>query len=227
ATALGLTLIPTITKTYTEKNQIKLQQQISQTYQMLLYLTLPAAIGLSVLAYSAYGALYGVNDVALGGEILRWYAPTAVLFAIFTASAAILQGINQQKLAVFALLCGVLVKMLLNRPFIEKWEGIGAIAATDIGYIISILFCLYAIKKYARISFQLIMKRTLLIGMLTTVMGIVVWIVKWPFELLLASGYTSDANYFLVVFILIIGVITGGAVYLWMGNRLNLIKIIF
>src|SRR5690606_13627993 len=122
------------------KNKNKLQQQIAQTYQMLLYLTLPAAVGLSVLAYPAYGALYGLNDVALGGEILRWYAPTAVLFALFTASAAILQGINRQKLAVLALLCGVLAKMLLNRPFIEKWEGIGAIAATNIGYLISIVF---------------------------------------------------------------------------------------
>lgn len=226
ATALGLTLIPTITKTYTEKNQIKLQQQISQTYQMLLYLTLPAAVGLSVLAYSAYGALYGLNDVALGGEILRWYAPTAVLFALFTASAAILQGINRQKLAVLSLLCGVLVKMLFNRPFIEKWEGIGAILATNIGYVISIVFCIFVIKKYANISFQLIVKRTLLIGILTAVMGIVVWIVKWPFELLLTSGY-ANANYFLVLLILILGVAAGGIVYLWMGNRLNLIKIIF
>lgn len=227
ATALGLTLIPTITKTYTEKNKSKLQQQISQTYQMLLYLTLPAAIGLSVLAYSAYGALYGLNDVALGGEILRWYAPTAVLFALFTASAAILQGINRQKLAVFALLCGVLAKMLFNRPFIEKWEGIGAIIATNIGYVISIVICIFVIKKYADISFKLIVKRSFLIGILTTIMGIVVWIVKWPFELLLKNGYASDANYFLVLLILIIGVATGGIVYLWMGNRLNLIKIIF
>lgn len=227
ATALGLTLIPTITKTYTTRNRMKLQQQITQTFQILLYLTLPAAVGLAVLAYSAYGALYGTTDIELGGQVLRWYAPTAILFAIFTAVAAILQGINRQKFAVLALLSGVLIKMLLNRPFIAKWEGVGAIIATDVGFLFTIIFCLIVLKKYTHYQFAFIAKRTLLIGIFTTVMGVIVWLVKWPLELLLSSGYTGESSYLLIVIILIIGVAVGGFVYLWLGVRSNLVTRIF
>lgn len=227
ATALGLTLIPTITKTYTERNRVKLQQQITQTFQMLLYLTLPAAVGLAVLAYSVYGTLYGTTDITLGGEILRWYAPTAILFAMFTAVAAILQGINQQKLAVLGLLIGILIKMLLNRPFIAKWEGIGAILATDAGYLFSVIFCLLVIKKYTTFKLTFIAKRTLLIVLFTAIMGIIVWLVKWPIEQLLVNGYSGESSYFVVMLILIIGVTVGGAVYLWLGVRSGLLTRIF
>lgn len=222
ATALGLTLIPTITKTYTERNRVKLQQQITQTFQMLLYLTLPAAVGLAVLAYSVYGTLYGTTDITLGGEILRWYAPTAILFAMFTAVAAILQGINQQKLAVLGLLIGILIKMLLNRSFIAKWGGIGAILATDAGYLFSVIFCLLVIKKYTTFKLTFIAKRTLLIVLFTAIMGIIVWLVKWPIEQLLVNGYSGESSYFVVMLILIIGVTIGGAVYLWLGVRSGL-----
>lgn len=227
ATALGLTLIPTITKTYTERNRVKLQQQITQTFQMLLYLTLPAAVGLAVLAYSVYGTLYGTTDITLGGEILRWYAPTAILFAMFTAVAAILQGINQQKLAVLGLLIGILIKMLLNRSFIAKWGGIGAILATDAGYLFSVIFCLLVIKKYTTFKLTFIAKRTLLIVLFTAIMGIIVWLVKWPIEQLLVNGYSGESSYFVVMLILIIGVTIGGAVYLWLGVRSGLFTRIF
>lgn len=227
ATALGLTLIPTITKTYTARDRRKLQAQISQTFQILLFLTLPAAAGLSVLAYSAYGTLYGTTDIVLGGELLRWYAPTAILFAAFTAAAAILQGINRQKLAVFALLCGILIKMLLNRPFIAKWEGIGAIIATDIGYLFSVVFCLLAIKTFTRFRFAFIAKRTLLIGIFTTIMGAAVWLVKWPLERLLANGYSEESSYFAVLLILVLGIAVGGSVYLWLAWRSGLLVQVF
>lgn len=227
ATALGLTLIPMITKTYTSRDHSKLQQQITQTFQMLLYLTLPAAVGLVVLAYPAYATLYGMSDVAVGGQLLRWYAPTAILFALFTAMAAILQGINRQKLAVLSLLCGILIKMLLNRPLMMKWEGIGAIIATNAGYLFSVLFCFFVIKKYAQYKSRLLLKRTLLIVIFTSMMGIAVWIIKWPIEALMGGEYGKDASYGKAVLSLFVGVGVGGFVYLWLGIRSRLVPTIF
>lgn len=222
ATALGLTLIPTITKTYTSGNVQRLHQQMTQTFQMLLFLTLPAAVGLAILSYPVYGTLYAMKDMALGGELLRWYAPTAVLFALFTAMAAILQGINRQKFAVLALLCGILLKMLLNNVLIAKWEGIGAIIATDVGYLFSVVFCFFVIKKYTNYSFVFISKRALLIAIFVVIMGVVVWLVKLPIELIVSSK-----SYMKALLSLIIGVLVGGVVYLWLGIRSNLAGQIF
>ncbi|PWA09494.1 cell division protein [Pueribacillus theae] len=227
ATALGLTLIPTITKTYTSGNLKMLQQQITQTFQMLLFLTLPAVVGLAVLSYPAYGTLYGMGDVASGGQLLRWYAPTAVLFALFTAMAAILQGINQQKLAVLSLLCGILIKLLLNTPFIEKWGGIGAILATDAGYLFSVVFCLLVIKKMIRFRLRFVAKRALLISIFVTVMGIAAWLIKLPIELIFSGDYGDGASYFEALLSLIIGIAGGSFVYLWLSIRSHLAGQIF
>lgn len=227
ATALGLTLIPTITKTYTSGNVKRLHEQITQIFQILLFLTAPAAVGLAVLSYPAYGTLYAMQDVSLGGELLRWYAPTAILFALFTATAAILQGINRQKFAVFALLCGVLLKMLLNETFIARWEGIGAIVATNFGYLVSVSICLYALKKFAQYRFLLVAKRTLLIAIFVAVMAFVVWIIKWPIEWLLPGNYMEGTGYLRALVALIIGVAAGVSVYLWLGIRSNLAGQIF
>ncbi|WP_371807164.1 putative polysaccharide biosynthesis protein [Halalkalibacter krulwichiae] len=114
ATALSITLLPTITKSYTTNDRELLQRQITQTYQIILFLTIPAAVGLSVLAYPAFGALYGVSDLEIGGFILRYYAPITLFFSLFAVTAAILQGMNKQKYAVLALGVGLLLKLVTN-----------------------------------------------------------------------------------------------------------------
>jgi O-antigen/teichoic acid export membrane protein len=80
ATAFSLTLVPSITKAYMENDRQSLNRQINQTFQVLLFLTLPAAIGLSLLAEPVYTVFYQ-HDI-LGTEVLRTYAPVAILFSI-------------------------------------------------------------------------------------------------------------------------------------------------
>nr|WGD61447.1 hypothetical protein P5660_09960 [Bacillus velezensis] len=50
ATAFGLTLIPTITESFTSRNYKLLNQQINQTMQIILFLVIPAVVGMSVLS---------------------------------------------------------------------------------------------------------------------------------------------------------------------------------
>ena len=87
-------------------------------------LTLPAVVGISSLAYPIYTAFYDSDP--LGGQVLMWYAPVALLFALFTVTAAILQGINQQKHAI-ALIMGVILKFVCNVIFIRYFGTVGAI----------------------------------------------------------------------------------------------------
>src|SRR5699024_8082804 len=97
ATGLSLAIIPALTKTFTQKNKQLLNQQINQALQIVLVLVVPAAVGLLMLSDAAYGALYGIKKLDITGNLLAWYAPVALLFALFTVTAAILQGINQQR----------------------------------------------------------------------------------------------------------------------------------
>jgi len=218
ATALALTLIPVITKSFTQNDDEILHKQITQTFQMVLFLTAPAAIGLAVLAYPAYGALFGLSSMETGGYYLQWYAPTALWFAMFTVTAAILQGLNQQRYAFISLSAGFLAKLILNKPLLLLFGGTGSVIATDIGYTLSILFNLYIIKKYSGFSFKWVYRRTVLITLFCAAMAITVMIVS---SLLGETETRLDT-----IIKLTAGILTGGAVYVFLSHRSGLLNII-
>lgn len=174
ATAMGLTLIPTITRLFTAKETAQLQHTVNHTLQLLLFLTLPAVTALTLLAQPIYGVLYALQDWPLGSYYLLRYAPTALLFAFFTATAAILQGINQQKMAVLGLGLGLILKGLLNVPLLQFWGGEGAIWATNVGYLMAVLFNLRIIQAHAALSTRQLFAGCRQIVGLAAIMGLVV-----------------------------------------------------
>ncbi|MCD8502580.1 MAG: polysaccharide biosynthesis protein [Bacillaceae bacterium] len=218
ATALSLTLLPTITKSFVDDNKAILQKQITQTYQVILFLTLPAAVGLSILSRPAFAALFGLTDLSIGAEILKYYAPVAVLFSLFAVTSAILQGISQQRFAVIGLLVGVIAKLTLNTVLIVQFEAVGAIYATAIGYGIAVTINFWAIGKYAQYNYQYILKRFLLIAIFTSVMGIVVLLLQQVLTVLLPI----DQNRVNAFIVLILTVTVGGITYFYLGIRSNL-----
>ncbi|MEI5908809.1 polysaccharide biosynthesis protein [Bacillus spongiae] len=220
ATAFSMTLIPLVTESFVKGSRTELKHQIDQTFQVLMYLTIPAAIGISILAEPAYTIFY---DHSIDGTmVLRAYAPVAILFALFAVTAAILQGINEQKYTILSLLIGLLVKLVLNIPLIEKFQIYGAIIATTLGYLIAIIINLFVIKHYAKYNFKMVSRRVMLMGIFNIVMAIVVWIVYTLLQLLLNPANTLSA----VVIVTICGTI-GASLYFYLGFRSYLIDKLF
>lgn len=220
ATAFGLTLVPTITKSYTDGNHDLLKRQIDQTYQTIVFLVLPAVVGLMVLSYPIYGFLYDVKDADAGGFILRMYAPLALWFSFFTVNAAILQGINKQKYAVISLVLGLAVKIVFNMPFIFVFHEIGSILATALGYTVSIAYTFYMIRKHADYHFQLLIKRTLLMFIFAALMGLSVGSVQYGLSLFMTYEDGRAASGIITM----LGVIVGGGVYLYAAYRSGLLE---
>ena len=148
ATAFSLTLVPNITKAYVEQDRQGLQGMLNQSIQVLLFLTVPAVVGMSVLAEPIYTVFYGHDP--FGTEVLRAYAPVAILFALYSVTAAIMQGIDEQRFTILSLLVGLLIKLSLNIPLIKMMETKGAILATALGYGAAIIINLIVIKIYSR-----------------------------------------------------------------------------
>jgi O-antigen/teichoic acid export membrane protein len=199
-----------------------LNKQITQSFQITLFLTVPAAIGLSVLAYPAYGTLFTLGDIKLGGQILEWYSLSGIWFAMFTVTAAIMQGLNRQKFALFSMLVGILFKLSLNIPLVLMWQGIGSIIATNIGYTVSILINLYVIKKYGEFSYKWVIRRSILILAFGLAMALVVYLVKAPIEHSFDGVYTKARG----VVVLTAGIISGGLVYFFLSYRSGLIGLV-
>ncbi|MED4282264.1 polysaccharide biosynthesis protein [Priestia megaterium] len=218
ATAFGLTLVPTITRSFVNKDYNVLQKQIDQTYQTIMFLVLPASVGLMALAGPAYTFFFGTDASDAGGNVLLYYAPVALLFSFFTVNGAILQGINKQKYAVLSLLFGLIVKIVVNVPFILMFHEIGSVLATALGYIVSLVYMFALIQKHAKYNYSEFIKRSVLILIFVAIMGISVKIVAAVIGLFTTPGRFS------ATVITIIGAAVGGLIYFVITYRSSLLE---
>lgn len=220
ATAFSLTLVPAVTKSFVERDQKGLNRQLNQTFQVLMYLTLPAAVGLSLLAEPIYNVFYEHN--ALGTEVLQAYAPVAVLFALYAVTAAILQGIDAQKFNILSLLVGILIKLSLNIPLIKMMETKGAITATALGYGAAILINLFVIRYFSKYRFRLVFRRGLLIVIFTAIMFVVTKLTYEGLTLFLSPAFKMQA-----LLIVAICAIVGAGIYFYLGLKSKLVNFLF
>jgi O-antigen/teichoic acid export membrane protein len=155
--------------------------------------------------------------------VLRWYAPTAILFALFSVTAAILQGINKQKFTMVSLTSGLLTKLCLNYYLITKFETVGAILATTLGYLLSVLLNLWVIQKHTNYRYGFVLRRTTFMAILTAIMSIVVALVVSLFEKLF--HYNGSTFHSLVI--VSVGAVVGAAVYFYLSERSQLLYYLF
>lgn len=220
AMGFAMTLIPLITTYYAKEDTQGLTRSLNQTFQVLTFMTLPAALGISVLAYEFYTVFYEASET--GSAILAFYAPVAMLFALYPVTTAILQGIDRQKLIILNLMIGILVKLLLNVPFIKLFETNGAILATAVGYITAIVLNFLVIRYYLDYQTKMLFRRLLLIVALTAVMLLLAFGVKELLGLFLNPDSKLQA---LLIIIVAAGV--GAAFYGFVSLKLGLAQKLF
>ncbi|WP_101844793.1 polysaccharide biosynthesis protein [Halobacillus sp. Marseille-P3879] len=217
---LSLALLPAITKSFTKQNMVQLNHQINQALQIVALLIIPAVVGLSVLSYEAYGSFYGVENVDYYGSLLRWYAPVGLLFASYTVSAAILQGVNRQNFALVSLGAGLFIKTATNFWFIVLFGAKGSIISTGLAVLIALSLNLWRIHRGIHFSYKPVFKRSLLILILTSIMAGVVWLVKSGFGLV----WNPLEDRLAALFILLISAGIGGLLYMWMSYQTTLLE---
>lgn len=220
ATGFSLALVPSITKAFVENDRKGLNLQLNQAFQVLLYLTLPAAIGLSLLAEPVYTVFY--EHKPLGTEVLQVYAPVAILFALYLVTASILQGINEQRYTVLSLLVGLLIKLSLNIPLIKMFETQGAVLATALGYLAAILIQFFVIKKYASYPFLFVWRRSMLI----VIFGALMWAGTTLVYKLLLLFLTPESKIQSIMIIVICAAV-GAVIYFYLGLKSGLINKLF
>ncbi|WP_079708210.1 putative polysaccharide biosynthesis protein [Paraliobacillus ryukyuensis] len=221
ATGMSLASLPTLTKSFVEKNREQLFKQINQSLQVVLLLVIPAVLGMSVLSSEVWGAFYGLDKyINLNASLLGWYAPVALFFGLFSVTASILQSISQQNYAIISLIAGLLLKGLLNIPFMHLFEAKGAIIATLIASFVTVILNIMRIKLAIQFSLRQITKRTILIGIFTAIMVLVVLLSKWVLRFWISYTDGRLAS----IAILTVSVLAGASVYLWLSYVSTLLE---
>lgn len=152
ASGFAVSLIPFITKTYATGQLDNMHRQIRTSLGVLMYITVPASLGIMALALPLYNVFYSYN--VEGSHLLFYYAPVAILIALLSVTASMLQGIDKQKLTVFVILAAVVIKIVLNTPLIYMFHTSGAILSTAIALLFANICNFVILKKYAKFNFS-------------------------------------------------------------------------
>ncbi len=144
AAGIGIAVMPAISEAFTLGFRRLLSTRVNLALRMTILLSLPATVGLIVVAGPVNYALF--RDGA-GTSTIQVLA-LAILFAsLQTTIAAILQGAGWIYLPVFHLLLACGVKLIANIWFVPLFGIQGAALATVVSYAIAALLNLAAMVR--------------------------------------------------------------------------------
>ena len=181
AIAFGQPLIPELTHCLTMGRLTQVKKNILLAIQLTCFITIPAIIGISLLAQPIYICFF---DSAIfnqmGGEIFKTGSILGLFMALYSIITAILQGIGCQWYGICFLVLSLIIKYLGNILLIPIYYSDGATIASAIAYSFSIIGSLYMIKIKTNLKLRLVLKRITPIIIFSIIMAGVIVLVK-PF----------------------------------------------
>ena len=226
ASGMSYALIPMIVSAYAVKNFKELNEHLNKALQIIIFVSLPMTVGLSILATPVWTIFYNTNPY--GGAVLKVMIFNALLGNIAMISNATLQSSNRFKLVYLNNIIGLLLNALLDVPLMLLCYKIGigayygAIFASSIGYITSIYISLHYIQKED--GFKLNYTKTF-----KTVGKIILPIISMIIILLITNHFLNFDNYTKLgsLMSVIINTLVGAIVYLGISYKLSIIDDIF
>ncbi|MCM1570985.1 polysaccharide biosynthesis protein [Latilactobacillus sakei subsp. carnosus] len=146
AAAMAVTAVPLMSAAHVRGNQKELRQQIGSTIQLFNLVMIPAAFGMAAVAEPLYTLFYSHD--ALGISVLQFSSYISILLGLFTVLGAILQGLYQNRLALFYLLIGFIVKIVAQYPAIYFFRVYGPLVSTGLAFATSSILMLAALHRY-------------------------------------------------------------------------------
>ena len=226
AMAMGMTisLIPAIVSAYTKNNHEEVEEKINKSVGMMVFISLPLVLGLSVLAPSVWNLFYNTNPY--GGMILRIAVFSALLANVYMVLSTILQSLNKYKTVYLVSFVGFLLNAILDVPIMLLFNKLGihaflgSIIASIIGFSSSIIIGIISLKKQDKIKF----KKSFNMVLKTVVCGLAMLV------LLVVVNYLLPFNPYKKIdalIITVINVIIGAPVYIGLSYKFGLLDEIF
>jgi len=217
ATSIGGVGIPLLTENYVKGDLKAAARLVQDNLSMLLLFLLPATIGSILVARPLYTIFYGRPDsLALGLFIFAMLQ--TIILGIYTVLSPMIQALFQNRKAIIYFGYGVLVKLILQIPFIYLFRAYGPLLATTIGLIVPIILMYQHIHQVTGLNQTILFKRSLLIGILTAVMALLIAIV----EVVLGFVFHPSGRISSMLYLVIIGGL-GMAIYGAMALRVRLL----
>lgn len=217
ATSIGGVGIPLLTENYVKGDLKSAARLVQDNLSMLLLFLLPATIGSVLVARPLYTIFYGRPDsLALGLFIFAMLQ--TIILGIYTVLSPMIQALFQNRKAIIYFGYGVLVKLILQIPFIYLFRAYGPLLATTVGLIVPIVLMYQHIRQVTGFNQRILVKRSLLIGILTAIMSLLIAIV----EVVLGVVFHPNGRISSMLYLIMIGGL-GIIIYGAMALRVRLL----
>ena len=226
--AMGLTvsLIPNIVEAFTLKKWDLVESRLNKALQVILVVSIPMVIGISLLSRPIWSIFYGATDVDLGGLVLGFYIFISLFSNIYMVTSSTLQSLNKFKTVYLTTLGGYVLNALLDVPFmlVAYHLGfepfIGAVFASIVGYSFSAFSALFILKKDHHLKYGETFKMLGKIVIPTVVMILVVLLLKILIPLNIVSKTSC------IIYVAIISIV-GAIVYLFVAYKQGILTTVF
>ncbi|MDY5992753.1 MAG: polysaccharide biosynthesis protein [Bacilli bacterium] len=225
STGMIISLIPNLTSASVKGDKKDVNLKINQTLKVLLFISVPMTIGLSLLSIPVWNVFYGSKS-AYGADILKYFVFVALIISSYTALVSIVQVLKYYKEVLISLVVGVCLKLGLNVFLINLFAKLGfvpvygSITATIIGYGVGIILCLFFLKKKCDVKYSDTLKILWKIALANLVMIVVILL----FKLIIPMNVTRRL---LNIPIIIVYTLLGAGTYFLISKKLNLFDEVF
>lgn len=146
----GQSAMPALTSAWTVKDKKLIKSNINTILKITLLVTLPAGIGLSVLAKPLLTLLYGVRvEVDIAAAVLQVMGISSIFIATSTPICSMLQAIGRVDMPLKLYTVGMIVKIVINYILvgIPQINIQGAAVGSLVAYLFVSVVGIYIIAK--------------------------------------------------------------------------------
>ena len=184
---------------------------------MLFVFLIPATVGVVIVGEPLYTVFYGKPD-SLAMGLFVFAVLQSTILGLYMVLSPMLQAMFRNRKAVLYFVYGSIAKIVLQLPTIAVFHSYGPLISTTIGLIIPNVLMYRDICQVTGTRRKIILKRTILITILTLVMFILVGFLQW----LLGFVFQPSGRFWSFLYVALIGGL-GGCLYGLMSLRTRLL----
>ena len=221
AMGMSTSFIPTMVSSYTLGNWKEVNNKFNQAIQILLMISIPTTIGLSLLSREVWSVFYGPNNY--GSMILALNVFIGLVINIYMISSSAIQGLNKFKTVYLSAIIGFVSNALLDVPIMLLYNKIGippflgAVTSSIIGYVLSITIIFVSLYKDCNLNYSKTFKT---LGSLVVPVIIMVGIVLIGMNIVPVK-LTSRLS---CIIYITINALLGGVTYIFLIYKLRIIE---
>lgn len=197
--SLGSVAIPMITERFVQKDLKGTSDLITDNLQMLFIFVIPAIVGTVLLAEPLYGIFYGATEQAAIG-LFRANLVLIFIQGLYALFGVVIQAIFQNQKAILYFTIGLVIKIVLQIPFIYLFHSYGPLWSTAVGLFVTVGLIYRRVEHVVPLNKAAIQRDTITISLVSLVMGLIVWILELALSYVLPPvGYIASAIHIVVV----------------------------